>query len=173
MCSRRFGISLLCSFQTVQEWALGGNPGGRPPAGSRGIKAPDLLTWSPRPLRWLRCGVRTGAVQIGQAVTELSLLVSKRRSLSFNHNSGLQPGPSHSCCLRPSSCGFRDGIPHALLVVYFSYYPWSGHSHPTPDINKAFLSLAVRTSETFSAQHSTDELVGAAAVLLLRCCWAP
>lgn len=109
-------------------------------------------------------------MQIGQAVTELSLLVSKRRSLSFNHNSGLQPGPSHSCCLRPSSCGFRDGIPHTLLVVYFSYYPWSGHSHPTPDINKAFLSLAVRTSETFSAQHSTDELVGAAAVLLRCCC---
>lgn len=106
-------------------------------------------------------------MQIGQAVTELSLLVSKRRSLSFNHNSGLQPGPSHSCCLRPSSCGFRDGIPHALLVVYFSYYPWSGHSHPTPDIKKAFLSLAVRTSETFSAQHSTDELVGAAAAVLL------
>lgn len=66
---------------------------------------------------------RTGGGQIGRSVWELTRLDARwvsceRRSLSFNHNSGPQPGPSNSCWLRPSSCG----IPLSLLALHFSYY---------------------------------------------------
>lgn len=150
MCSR--GFEVLCFAPSklprsgCKEVILG-----RPPAGSRGLN--PLIFWPAvhaggRLLTWLCCGAWTGGAQIGQAVRELTCVdamrvFSKRRSLSFNHNSGLQPGPSNSCWLRPSSCG----IPLTLLVVHFSYYlrssNRSGYSHLTLDINKVFFSSTV------------------------------
>lgn len=105
-----------------------------------GDQTPDLQTWSRRPLRWLRCGVSTGAVHIGQGVGS-ARLVSRRRSLSFNHKSGVQPAASNSCWLRPSSCVFRKSSAHPgpglfslLSMAFRPVCPFSSH----PDINKAF-----------------------------------
>lgn len=114
----------LCSFQTAQEWWQGGNLGSSS-SWIQGIKP----RWSPDLESTLEAASsHDSAVASGQVVRRLASLseswlvlmrvFSKRRSLSFNHNSGLQPGPSNSCWLRPSSCG----IPRGLLVAPFSYY---------------------------------------------------
>lgn len=80
-----------------------------------GIRAPDLLTWSQRPPHWALLWRRDGCgadwpacptVDGSRLQAPLSPLIS----------SGLQPGPSDSsCCLRPSRCVFRDGLPHTLV----------------------------------------------------------
>lgn len=141
---------------------------------TKGIRAPDLLTWSQRPAPSDGCAVASGQVlcRLARPAPEWTRLVSERRSLSFNHNGGLRPGPSHSCCLRPSSCVFRTpclwfifpivrSLPTALailippLISTRPFYLWlSGPARPS------LLSVA-QTS-----------WCGAAAVLL-RCCRAP
>lgn len=150
MCTRGFGVLCFAPPKLPGSGCLE-VIWGRPPAGSGGLK--PLIFWPEvhtggRLVTWLGCGVRTGGVHIGQAVRGLTCVdvmrvFSKRRSLSFNHNSGLQPGPSNSCWLRPSSCG----IPHTLLDVHFSCYlrssHRSGYSHLTLDINKVILYLTV------------------------------
>lgn len=166
------GFSALLLPNCPGVGALGGNLGSSS-SWIQGIKAPDLLTWSQRPLRWLCCGVRTGAVQIGQAVTELTCLVSKRRSLSFNHNSGLQPGPSDSCCLRPSSCVFRVAIPHTLAVVYFSYCV---RGLPTGLAILIPPLISTRPFYLWPSGPARPSLLSTAQTswqVLLRCCWAP
>lgn len=162
MCTRGFGVLCFAPSKLPRSgckeviWD-------RPPAGSRGLN--PVIFWpgvhtGGRLLTWLCCGVRTGGAQIGQAVRELTRVdamrvFSKRRSLSFNHNSGLQPGPSNSCWLRPSSCG----IPHTLLGLRFSYYlrssNRSGYCHLTLDINKVFfhLRLCICTQVAFVGHH--------------------